>query len=353
MNNDTYIVIMAGGIGSRFWPLSKFTYPKQFLDILGTGKTLLQETAERFLSISPYENMLIVTNKDYVHIVKEQLPQIPEENILPEPIRKNTAPCIAYANAFIAKKNPEATVVVSPADHLIIHPDKFIDTIKTGLNFVSDNDALLTIGIHPNRPETGYGYIQINSDDKSSHTILRVKTFTEKPNAELAQFFVNSGEFYWNSGIFLWKLPSINAAFEKHLSDVYFLFNDYFSSENPNEEGLLYVYSECPNISIDYAIMEKAKNVFVCKADFGWSDLGTWGSLFENLDKDKQNNVIRGKNVYVQQSSGNFIHLPDRKIAVINGISNLIIVEHENMLLISDKGKEQDIKNIINTLKIK
>jgi mannose-1-phosphate guanylyltransferase len=342
---------MAGGIGSRFWPLSRANYPKQFLDILGTGKTFLQETAERFLPIAPYENMLVVTNQEYKNIVKEQLPEIPEENILLEPIRKNTAPCIAFANAFIAKKNPNATVITSPADHLILQSDTFINTINEGLEFVSNNDALLTIGIKPSRPETGYGYIQINSDEKSSSNIMRVKTFTEKPNTELAQFFVKSGEFFWNSGIFIWKLNSIISAFEKHLPDVYHLFDDYFTGENQDKEGLSYVYSECQNISVDYAIMEKANNVYVIKAGFGWSDLGTWGSLFENLTKDKNNNIIRGDHVYVHESSNNFIQLSNGKIAVINGVSNMILVEHENMLLISNKDKEQELKNIVNQIK--
>lgn len=351
MKNNTYIVIMAGGIGSRFWPLSKANFPKQFLDILGTGKTFLQETAERFLPIAPYENMLVVTNQEYKNIVKEQLPEIPEENILLEPIRKNTAPCIAFANAFIAKKNPNATVITSPADHLILQSDTFINTINEGLEFVSNNDALLTIGIKPSRPETGYGYIQINSDEKSSSNIMRVKTFTEKPNTELAQFFVKSGEFFWNSGIFIWKLNSIISAFEKHLPDVYHLFDDYFTGENQDKEGLSYVYSECQNISVDYAIMEKANNVYVIKAGFGWSDLGTWGSLFENLTKDKNNNIIRGDHVYVHESSNNFIQLSNGKIAVINGVSNMILVEHENMLLISNKDKEQELKNIVNQIK--
>jgi mannose-1-phosphate guanylyltransferase len=342
---------MAGGIGSRFWPLSKANFPKQFLDILGTGKTFLQETAERFLPIAPYENMLVVTNQEYKNIVKEQLPEIPEENILLEPIRKNTAPCIAFANAFIAKKNPNATVITSPADHLILQSDTFINTINEGLEFVSNNDALLTIGIKPSRPETGYGYIQINSDEKSSSNIMRVKTFTEKPNTELAQFFVKSGEFFWNSGIFIWKLNSIISAFEKHLPDVYHLFDDYFTGENQDKEGLSYVYSECQNISVDYAIMEKANNVYVIKAGFGWSDLGTWGSLFENLTKDKNNNIIRGDHVYVHESSNNFIQLSNGKIAVINGVSNMILVEHENMLLISNKDKEQELKNIVNQIK--
>lgn len=353
MKNNTYVVIMAGGIGSRFWPLSKTSYPKQFLDILGTGKSFLQDTAERFLPICPFENMIIVTNKEYKKIVNKQLPQIPEKNILLEPLRKNTAPCIAYANAFIKKQNPNANIVVSPADHLIINNEKFIQIIKAGLDFISSNDVLLTIGIKPTRPETGYGYIQINHDEKKSNLIMRVKTFTEKPNHELAQFFLKSGDFFWNSGIFIWNIKTIDQAFIKNLPEIYHLFDEFSFSKTEEEKSLSYIYSECPNVSIDYGIMEKANNVFVIKSDFGWSDLGTWRSLFENLNKDPENNIIRGNQIYTQHSTNNFIQLPDNKIAVINGVSNLIIVEHENMLLISDKDKEQEIKNVVNKLKLK
>jgi mannose-1-phosphate guanylyltransferase len=351
MNSTNYVVIMAGGIGSRFWPLSQPEMPKQFLDILGTGKTFLQETIERFLSICSIENILIVTNKEYKQIVIEQIPNIPEENILLEPLRKNTAPCIAYANTVINSRTKNANIVVSPSDHLITNTDKFIKIIEQGLEFVSNNDALLTIGITPTRPETGYGYIQINSDEKKSKNILRVKTFTEKPNEELAKFFLKSGDFYWNSGIFMWNLNTINKSFEKYMPEVFYLFKEYKEKYYNSSEQLSYVYSECPNISIDYGIMEKADNVYVIKADFGWSDLGTWGSLYENSKKDSSNNVILGKNVYLQNSFGNYINLSNNTIAVINGVNNLIIVEHDGKILISDKNKEQDIKLLVNLLK--
>ncbi len=353
MKNNTFVVIMAGGIGSRFWPLSQTNYPKQFLDILGTGKTFLQETAERFLSLCPYENMIVVTNAEYKDIVAEQLPEVPVENILLEPMRKNTAPCIAYANSVIAQKNKNANIIVSPADHLILNTEKFINIIRSGLDFISGQSALLTIGIKPTRPETGYGYIQVNHEEKSANPILRVKTFTEKPNYELAQFFLKSGDFFWNSGIFIWNVNTIKKAFEDYLPEVFHLFDEFINSNSNEEQGLSYVYSECPNISIDYGIMEKADNVFVIKADFGWSDLGTWGSLFENLQKDKKNNIVRGSQVYVHDSDNNFIQLPNGKIAVINGVSNLIVVEHEDMLLISDKNKEQEIKTVVNQIKLK
>ncbi len=349
--NSNYVVIMAGGIGSRFWPLSQPHYPKQFLDFLGTGKTFLQETLERFLPISPIENILIVTNQEYKEIVKEQIPDLPIENILLEPIRKNTAPCIAYANSVIYSRDSNANIVVSPSDHLIINIEKFQNIIKNGIEFINQNNALLTIGIKPTRPETGYGYIQLNSDEKSKKNILRVKTFTEKPNIELAKFFLKSGDFYWNSGIFLWNINAINKAYNKYMPEIHFLFKELTDQNIYNNKKLSYIYSECPNISVDYGIMEKADNVFVIKADFGWSDLGTWGSLYDNLNKDKNNNVIFGKNVYIQNSNWNYINISDKNIAIINGVNDLIIVEQDGKILISDKNKEQDIKLLVNLLK--
>lgn len=351
MKSSNYVVIMAGGIGSRFWPLSQPECPKQFLDILGMGKTFLQETVERFLPICPIENMLVVTNKEYTDIVRKQLPNLPEENILAEPARKNTAPCIAFANSVIYERNPNANIVVSPSDHLIINTEKFQNIINAGIEFISNNNALLTIGIKPTRPETGYGYIQINSDEKSKNQILRIKTFTEKPNAEMAKMFLKSGEFLWNSGIFMWNINSIKNAFEKYMPEVYHLFSEFSFQSNKDVNKLSYIYSECPNISIDYGIMEKANNVFVIKADFGWSDLGTWGSLYENLQKDKDNNVVFGKSIHIQNSKDNYINISDKTVALINGVSNLIIVEHDGKLLISDKDKEQDLRVLVNLLK--
>lgn len=354
MNDNTFVVIMAGGVGSRFWPLSKANYPKQFLDILGTGKTLLQETVERFLPVCSYENIIIVTNVEHKDIVTEQLPEIPVENILLEPLRKNTAPCIAYASSIISQKNKNANIIVSPADHLIINTEKFINIIKSGLKFISEQNVLLTIGIKPTRPETGYGYIQVNDEGNSEKTILKVKTFTEKPNYELAQMFLKSGDFFWNSGIFLWNVNTIKKSFKHYLPEIFHLFDEFINTNSNNEQALSYVYSECPNISIDYGIMEKADNVFVIKADFGWSDLGTWGSLFEHLKKDENNNFIKGgRQIHTHNSDNNFILLPDDKIAIINGVSNFIIVEYENMLLISDKNKEQEIKTVVNQLNLK
>lgn len=343
---------MAGGIGSRFWPLSKKNLPKQFLDILGTGKTLIRETVDRFKKISNEKNIIIVTNSQYKNLVKEQVPELLEENILLEPIRKNTAPCIAYAYKEIEKRDENALMIVSPSDHYIGNENQFLQTINEGINFISNNNALLTIGIKPTRPETGYGYIQINSDQKAKSNILKVKTFTEKPNLEMANFFLKSGDFYWNSGIFLWSVSAIKQAYEKYLPEVYYLFEDYYknNSEESGENGLLYVYSESPAISVDYGIMEKAENVYVIKGNFLWSDLGTWGSLLDYLPKDNNNNIVRADKCIIYNSSNNYIQLPSGKTAIINSVKNLIIVESDNQLLISDLEKEQELRNLVNLL---
>ena len=345
---------MAGGIGSRFWPLSRTSRPKQFLDILNTGRTFIQETVHRFQGICPIENIYIVTNKVYRDLVIEQLPEINPDQILLEPQRKNTAPCIAYANYRILKKNPNANIVVAPSDHLIINSDEFRNTITKGLNFVSNNDALLTIGIKPTRPETGYGYIQVNNEESSSNGTKKVKTFTEKPDLKMAKVFVESGDFLWNSGIFLWNINSIQRAFERHLQEVDTLFKEAFPvlETSKEESAIASVYSECKNISIDYGVMEKADNVFVISADFGWSDLGTWGSLYENMNKTEEKNVIKGKNVVTYNTENCIINVPDEKLLVINGVSDLIIVESENTILICKKEDEQQLRHIVNDIKL-
>jgi len=299
--NETYCIIMAGGIGSRFWPLSKTTRPKQFIDILGTGETLIQQTYRRLSKICPKEHFLVVTNLDYREMVLGQLPELNEEQILCEPLRRNTAPCIAYACHKIMRNNPEANILVAPSDHLITHEDEFLAQLKNGLAFVEKNNALLTLGIKPNRPETGYGYIQINGQThwEGISNLYQVKTFTEKPDLKMARVFVDSGEFFWNSGIFIWSLTSIMHAFRTYLPEVHELFSKgekyYFTREE--KAFLNKTYSECPNISIDYGIMEKAQNVYVLCADFGWSDLGTWGSLWDNSQKDENGNSVKGNNV--------------------------------------------------------
>ena len=356
MNNHDYCIIMAGGIGSRFWPLSRSAMPKQFLDILGVGETLLQQTFNRFLSIVPLENIYIVSNSEYVEIITRQLPSIILENILLEPLRRNTAPCIAYATQRIMKKDPLARMVVAPSDHLIMKEEAFQSVVKEGLHFVGEHEALLTIGIKPSRPETGYGYIQVNSEHiKSGNSIIKmVKTFTEKPDLKLAQVFVDSGEFVWNAGIFFWSVQTINNAFNDYLPEVYAAFNDGQAIyETPGEKEFIEkTYSACKNISIDYGVMEKAENVYVLIADFGWSDLGTWGSLYEQVDKDEEGNAVMGKSIYLYDVKDSLINVPEGKLVVIQGLENCIVVDSGDVLLISKKEEEQRIKNFVNDVKI-
>lgn len=347
MNKSTYCVIMAGGIGSRFWPISREETPKQFLDILGIGRTLIQQTFDRFKTICLPQNFLVVTSVEYKAIVLEQLPELQADQVLTEPFRRNTAPCIAYANAWIKKRDTNATVVVTPADHLILKQEEFIRVISQGLEFASGNPCLLTLGIKPHRPETGYGYIQVG---ETSQNILGkiepVKTFTEKPNLELAKVFFESGEFFWNSGIFIWSIKTVDVAFNTHLPDVKILFDrieDKIST--PQEENAIKaIYSECDSISIDYGIMEKANNVFVLTADFGWSDLGTWSSLYEHSNKDENGNAINTGKVLSYDSKNCIINLPSNKQAVIQGLDNFIIAESHNCLLICPKENEQQIR---------
>ena len=355
MNKNNYCIIMAGGVGSRFWPISKKEKPKQFIDILGVGRTLLQQTYDRFAAVIPTENIFIVTNKTYKNTVLEQLSEIKEEQVLLEPSRKNTAPCIAYAAFKIRKKNPDANMVVSPSDHLIIKEDVFRDVITNGMNYAKDKKVLLTLGIKPSRPETGYGYIQINKKEKAGEDFSKVKTFTEKPNYEMAKIFYESGDFYWNSGIFIWSMDAIISAFEKHLSDIYLLFSKgqqkFFTGE---EEGFIdEVYNDCKGISIDYGIMEKADNVYVLAADFGWSDLGTWGSLYEEKEKDKRKNAVTGKNVLMYDSKNCLVNMPDDKLLVLQGLNNFIVVESGNTLLICNRNDEQKIKDFVNDVELK
>lgn len=350
-NCKNFCVIMAGGIGSRFWPLSTADCPKQFIDILGIGKTLLQLTFERFNRIIPVENVFIVTSEKYKELVMEQLPQLKESQVLLEPLRRNTAPCIAYATYRILSICPTARIVVSPSDHLILKEDLFLNEIEKGLTFAGENDVLVTLGIQPSRPETGYGYIQVNErlEFNGYGNLYKVKTFTEKPDRAMAQVFVDTGEFYWNSGIFVWSALSIQKAFEKYLPDVNALFEKGRKLINTPDEVFFInkSYSECPNISIDYGIMEKADNVFVLTADFGWSDLGTWGSLYENHPHDKMGNAVSGTKVFLYDTEGCIVNLPQEKIAVIQGLKDYIIVESQNTLLICKKDDEQQIRQFV------
>ncbi len=353
MNSNNYCVIMAGGIGSRFWPLSKQKSPKQFLDILGTGKTLIQMTFERFSSVCPAENYYIVTNEQYRDIVLEQLPILKPEQVLLEPIMRNTAPCIAYANYKIKQLNQNAQIIVSPADHLITNETEFLNVISEGFNFVKDTDKLLTLGLKPNRPETGYGYIQVENN-KVEQCISKVKTFTEKPNLDLAKVFLNSGDFFWNSGIFIWSLSAIDASFKTYLPEVDSLFEKGKDIHDANleREFIDKIYPECQNISIDYGILEKSDKVHVYCADFGWSDLGTWGSLYDRSNKDDYGNAVQGDNVMLYDSENCLIKVPKEKLVVVQGINDYIIVDSEDTLLICKKENEQDIKTFVGDIKV-
>jgi mannose-1-phosphate guanylyltransferase len=348
-----YCVIMAGGIGSRFWPMSRQTHPKQFIDILGTGETLLQATYRRVKSIFPPENVLVVTNEDYVNLVAEQLPEIPKENILAEPLRKNTAPCIAYAAYKIRKRNPNATMLITPADHLVTKEEELVRILNMGIEYASENDVLLTMGIKPTRPDTGYGYIQFSQKSNGNAEIKKVKTFTEKPEIEMARHFVSSGEFLWNSGMFIWKLKTFMEVFEKYMPEEFTLFNDAEAMmDTPAEVKVIEdVYQEVHNVSIDIGVMEKADNVYVVLADFGWSDLGTWGSLYDELKEGGSNSVV-GKNVMMYDSHHCMVHVPKDKLVVIQGLENCIVAESNGVLLICKMEDEQKIKHLVNEVRI-
>jgi len=355
MENNNFCVIMAGGVGSRFWPLSRSNHPKQFIDILGVGKTLIQLTYERFTRIMPEENIYIVSNQEYEGLIREQLPGLPKENILLEPMRRTTAPCIDYANYRIAQRNPNANIVVAPSDHLIVREEAFLENVREGLSFVAANDALLTLGIMPSRPETGYGYIQAVTRPVKGYEKLnlrKVKTFTEKPDLEMARIFFESGEFYWNSGIFFWSLPAIMKSFNEHLPEVHALFAEGVGVYGTEKEAefINRTYEGCRNISIDFGIMEKAENVFVLVSDFGWSDLGTWGSLYEQSAKDKQKNAVNGKQVFLYNTSGSVINVPDDKLVVLHGLEDFIVVESDGVLLVCKKEEEQRIKQFVHDI---
>jgi mannose-1-phosphate guanylyltransferase len=350
--NPNYCVIMAGGIGSRFWPFSRNEKPKQFLDFFGTGRSLLQLTFDRFSHLVPAENILVVSNIMYKDLILEQLPAIKPSQVLLEPNRRNTAPCIAYAVNRIKAIEENANIIVAPSDHLILQESDFLDTLKTGIDFIEKNDALLTLGMKPTRPETGYGYIQVN---EGKTNLRKVKTFTEKPNAELAQVFYESGEFVWNSGIFLWNLKAIDKAFNELLPAVATKFDagkDIFNTAD-EQDFIDNMYQSCPNISIDYGILEKADNVHVLCADFGWSDLGTWGSLYDISSKDANENVTLKCNSSFYQSKGNIVALPENKLAVIQDLEGYIVAESDNVLMICKLEDEQNIRQYVNDADVK
>src|SRR4030095_8148522 len=340
------------GIGSRFWPMSRTNYPKQFLDILGTGKTLIQQTFERYARVVPEENIYVVTSSEYLPLVKKQLPQIADENILSEPFRKNTAPCLAYISFKLIKKDPKACMVAAPSDHLILEVDEFVKTTQSALDFVDHLNAFVTLGITPTYPNTGYGYIQHDTAE-AAPDIFRVKTFTEKPNLELAKTFISSGDFLWNAGIFTWKVKNVVAAFEKYSPEIYEVFaaeKDKFNTEQ-EATAIEQIYPQCTNISIDFAVMEKAENVYVIPASFGWSDLGTWNSAWENMEKDYFGNAVAGKKVMVIDVNNSVVHVPDNKLVLLQGLDEFIVVDTKDVLLICKKDKEQEIKEYVAEIK--
>jgi len=354
-NENNYCIIMAGGVGSRFWPMSRTTFPKQFHDILGTGQTLIQMTFERLLKICPRENILIVTNVNYKKLVLEQLPGISEDQVLTEPYMRNTAPCIAYANFRIQAQNPNASIVVAPSDHLITKEDEFVKTIEIALEQTRETGNLMTLGIKPSRPDTGYGYIQFEDFEEAvDDRVKEVVTFTEKPDITLAKNFLASGDFYWNSGIFVWTLEAIQRSFSKHLPDIYEAFQAGMGKYNTSdeEEFITNTYSTCENISIDYGVMEKAKNVNVVLSDFGWSDLGTWGSLYTHVPQDDHKNAVIGKNVMLYNCVNNMVNVPKEKLVVLQGLNGYIVVESNDTLLVCKKEDEQKIKTMVQDIKI-
>lgn len=352
MNKNHYVAIMAGGIGSRFWPMSRTGFPKQFLDILHTGRTLIQTTYDRYKEFIPAENIFVVTSKEYADIVKKQLPQLPENNILSEPSRKNTAPCIAYVSHKIQQLNKEALLICAPADHLILDGPAFSKVCLDAFGFVKSINALATLGIKPAYANTGYGYIQHEAMPVADN-IYKVKTFTEKPNLELAKTFLASGDFLWNAGIFVWKVKNILKAFEKFLPEM----NEVFVAELGNfntaseQDAVERIYPQCTNISIDYGIMEKADNVYVIPSSFGWSDLGTWNSAYENMEKDYFGNAVAGKNVMVIDATKNVVHADDKKLVLLQGLDDFIVVDTKDVLLICKKEKEQEIKEYVAEIK--
>lgn len=346
---NTYVVIMAGGIGTRFWPFSRTNYPKQFHDVLGTGRTLLQQTADRFEGICPHENIYIVTSTEYKDLIKEQLPFLTDDQILLEPHRKNTAPCIAYAIYKIGAKNPNANIVVAPADHIILKEQNFKETVSLALDATKQQDILVTLGIQPTRPDTGYGYIQYLPGDEP---VKKVKTFREKPHLELAMEFLASGDFVWNAGIFVWSYNSVKEALERFLPETAEIFEKgtpYYYTEQ-EEVYLQTAYATCGSISIDNGIMEKADNVHVVLSDFGWSDLGTWKSVYEVSEKDENNNVVDGQ-VLTYNTTGSIIKMPKDKLVVINGLDDVIVAEYDGVLLICKKSDEQKVKEFVEEAK--
>ncbi|AFL81209.1 mannose-1-phosphate guanylyltransferase [Aequorivita sublithincola DSM 14238] len=347
MNKDYYAVIMAGGIGSRFWPVSTEVFPKQFHDMLGTGQTLLQKTFSRLNKIIPSENIYILTNEMYLEITLKQLPEISEKQVVLEPAMRNTAPCILLSALKIKKRNPNAIMLVAPSDHWIEDERAFAQDVQACFDAAQRDDILLTLGIEPTFPNTGFGYIE--SDKNDSSEIKKVKQFCEKPDYETAKQFLNAGNFLWNAGIFIWSAKNIVASFEKHLTEMNSLFSKGMAFLNTSEEKIFIEenYSEAQNISIDYGILEKADNVYLKKATFDWNDLGTWGALYDKLEKDENNNSVVNAETFVKDSKNNMIFMASKKLVVLDGIEDYIVVDKEDVLLLFPKQKEQEIKELL------
>ena len=355
MNKNYYAIIMAGGIGSRFWPISRTSHPKQFIDILGTGKTLIQNTYDRFLKVCPKENIYVVTNENYTKLVKQQLPDMADQQILTEPVMRNTAPCVAYGCFKIESLNPDAAIVVAPSDHLILDEPAFITAIEKSLETATQQKCLITLGIKPSRPDTGYGYIQY-TDQSINEEFHKVKTFTEKPTLEIAKTFLQSGDFLWNAGIFVWTAKAIVDSFGSHLPEMHEIFADARPFYNTDDEKsyIHKAYQRCINISIDYGIMEKASNVYVLPSEFGWSDLGTWASIYQLADKDYVGNaVIPSDKVIMYDSSNCMVNVPGEKLVILQGLHDFIVVESNNSLLICPRDQEQNIKQVVTDVKNK
>ncbi len=351
MNHNLFVVLMAGGVGVRFWPYSRNSKPKQFLDVLGTGKTLLQSTFDRFVPLCPIENIYVVTHEEHAALVREQLPQLSDDQILAEPMRKNTAPCIAYASYKIALKNENAVIVVTPSDHLIMMEEVFQDVIKKAADMAQGQDKLMTLGITPTRPETGYGYIQYHTEKNFAK---KVKTFTEKPELSLAKKFLESGDFVWNSGVFIWGAKAITSAFHQYLPEMAEVFDEVRPKLGTPEEkeAILGAYSQCKNVSIDYGIMEKAKNVYVCLGNFTWSDLGSWASIHEISAKDENNNVINA-NAHTYDTRNCIIKGSPDKLIVVQGLNGYLIGEFGNVIIVVEKDKEEQFRKFVNDIKAK
>jgi len=352
-NKNYYAILMAGGVGSRFWPVSTQDFPKQFHDMLGTGDTLIQKTFHRLANLIPKENIFILTNELYNDLVFEQLPEVTKRQVVLEPAMRNTAPCILYAALKIQKENKDAVMIVAPSDHWIEDEQTFTNNVQQAFNFCATNNALMTLGIQPTFPNTGYGYIEF--DKASTNAIKPVHQFREKPDYETAKSFIKQGNFLWNAGIFMWSVKSVVEAFENNQPELFKLFEKGISVYNTDAEDdfIAKNYPNAENISVDYAIMETSKNVFVLPAEFDWNDLGTWGSLYDKLDKDQSGNAVVNARTLTEDASGNMIRTKTDKIVVVDGLSDYIIVDKDEVLLIFPKEKEQDIKKVLQKVKQK